>query len=62
MTTARHVGVIDIGKTNAKVAVVDIEKEREIGVLARPNRVLSGPPYPHYDTEELWQFICASLR
>ncbi len=61
MTAPRHVGVIDIGKTNVKVAVVDLESRSEIGVLKRPNRVLPGPPYPHYDIEGHWRFICDAL-
>lgn len=61
MSGARHVGVIDIGKTNAKVAVVDLASEREVGVLTRPNTVLAGPPYPHFDIEGLWSFICRAL-
>ncbi len=40
VTMAGHVGVIDIGKTNAKVALVDLGALREIGVLAMPNRVV----------------------
>lgn len=61
MENVKHVGVIDIGKTNVKVAVVDIEREQEIGVLTRPNEVLPGPPYPHFDTEGQWHFICQAL-
>lgn len=58
----RHVGVIDIGKTNLKVAVVDLALEKEIGVLTRPNRVLPGPPYPHFDLGGHWDFICDALH
>ena len=57
----RHVGVIDIGKTNAKVAVVDLSTRSEIAVETRPNTVLPGPPWPHFDTEALWTFILAAL-
>ncbi|WP_299821013.1 FGGY-family carbohydrate kinase [uncultured Roseibium sp.] len=62
MRSLKHVGVVDIGKTNVKVAVVDLERECEIGVLTRPNRVLHGPPYPHYDTDGHWRFICDALK
>ncbi len=58
----RHVGVIDIGKTNAKVAVVDLATRTEIAVETKPNTVLPGPPWPHFDTEGLWEFITNSLR
>ena len=56
-----HVGVIDIGKTNAKVAVVDSKNLSEIAVRTRPNAVLSGAPYPHFDIEGIWAFIKAAL-
>jgi sugar (pentulose or hexulose) kinase len=58
----KHIAVIDIGKTNAKVALVDRESLSEIAVMKRPNAVLPGPPYPHYDVEGLWQFILDGLR
>lgn len=61
MKQVRHVGVIDIGKTNVKVAVVDVIEEREVGVLTRPNHVLPGPPYPHFDIDGHWTFICEAL-
>ena len=46
--------VLDIGKTNAKAALVDGATLAELDVLTMPNRVLPGPPYPHADTEALW--------
>ncbi|GAB4515088.1 MAG: FGGY-family carbohydrate kinase [Roseibium sp.] len=61
MGRIEHVGVIDIGKTNAKLAVVDLETPTEIGVLKRPNTVLAGPPYPHYDIDGLWEFLLSAL-
>jgi sugar (pentulose or hexulose) kinase len=57
----RYVAVIDIGKTNAKVALVDLESAREVSVRTRPNTVLQGGPYPHFDTDALWDFILDSL-
>ncbi len=57
-----QVGVIDIGKTNVKVAVVDVVRREETGVMTRPNTVLPGPPYPHYDIDGHWDFILSSLR
>lgn len=57
----RHVAVWDIGKTNAKIAVVDMASMSEIGVRTRPNRVLTGGPYPHYDIEGLWAFLLDGL-
>lgn len=57
----RHVAVIDIGKTNAKVAMVDLEHMREIDVRTRPNLVLQDGSYPHFDIGALWEFILDSL-
>lgn len=61
MTTARQIAVIDIGKTNAKLALVDLATLTEIAVLTRPNLVQPGPPWPHFDTEGHWAFLLAGL-
>ncbi|WP_353645319.1 FGGY-family carbohydrate kinase [Mesorhizobium sp. WSM2239] len=57
----RQIAVIDIGKTNAKIALVDLEHMREVAVRTRPNAVLRDGPYPHYDIEGLWNFVLDSL-
>lgn len=57
----RHIAVIDIGKTHAKLIVVDGESGEEIASRKIANRVLSAPPYPHYDIETLWSFIIDGL-
>ncbi|HEV7320749.1 MAG TPA: FGGY-family carbohydrate kinase [Ensifer sp.] len=57
----RVVGVIDIGKTNAKVAAVDLDRFEEIAVRKAANTVLSDGPYPHFDVEHLWRFVLESL-
>lgn len=59
---SRHIAVIDIGKTNAKVALVDLENLSEVAVRRVPNVVLRDGRYPHFDTERLWAFILESLR
>jgi sugar (pentulose or hexulose) kinase len=56
-----RVAVIDIGKTNAKVVLVDATTGQEMAVHKTANSVLPGPPYPHFDTERLWAFILRSL-
>ncbi|NBO20884.1 MAG: carbohydrate kinase, partial [Rhodobacteraceae bacterium] len=61
MTHPHHVAVIDIGKTNAKLALVCLETRREIAVERRANRVRPGPPYAHFDTEGNWAFILRAL-
>jgi sugar (pentulose or hexulose) kinase len=59
--SARTVGVIDIGKSNAKFAVVDLESRTEIDVRKRPNIVQSVAPYPHFDIAGMWEFLCESI-
>ena len=59
--TSGHVAVIDIGKTNAKLALVSLSDLSEISVITRPNTVLPGPPYPHFDVEGHWEFILDGL-
>ena len=56
-----HVAVIDVGKTNAKVALVDGTSLGEIDSRRRANTVRLGPPYPHYDIDALWHFILDAL-
>lgn len=56
-----HVAVIDIGKTNAKLALVRLSDLSEVAVVTRPNTVLPGPPYPHFDIDGHWAFILDGL-
>ncbi|WP_116653743.1 FGGY-family carbohydrate kinase [Pelagibacterium sediminicola] len=58
----RFVGVIDIGKTNAKFAVVDRETMAEVAVRTTPNTVVEGPPYPHYDIRAIRKFLYSAIR
>lgn len=60
-TGPRHIAVIDIGKTNAKLALVDLPTLTEIAVVTRPNIVQTAPPYPHYDVEGHWAFLLDAL-
>lgn len=56
-----RIAVIDIGKTNAKLALVDGDTLAEVAVVTRPNRPLPGPPWPHADLEGHWQFFLHHL-
>jgi sugar (pentulose or hexulose) kinase len=60
-TVPHHIAVIDIGKTNAKLALVDRSTLTEIAVVTRPNTVLQGPPWPHFDLEGHWAFLLDAL-
>ncbi len=57
----KHIAILDIGKTNAKVVVFDAASGEEIAASRMPNTVLRDGPYPHYDIEALWRFFLASL-
>ena len=56
-----HIAVIDIGKTNAKLALVDPDSLEELAVVTRPNTVISGPPWPHFDVDGHWEFLLDAL-
>ncbi|MFU8824992.1 FGGY-family carbohydrate kinase [Yoonia sp.] len=56
-----HIAVIDVGKTNAKLVLVDASTLSEIAVVTRPNTVRPGPPWPHFDLEGHWEFFLHHL-
>ncbi|HEX8403953.1 MAG TPA: FGGY family carbohydrate kinase [Duganella sp.] len=48
--------VLDIGKTNVKLVLVDVDG----AVLAErrsPNTILTEGPYPHHDTDRIWNWL-----
>ncbi len=53
--------VLDIGKTNVKLVVLD-QGGAMLFERRQPNAVLPGPPYPHFDIEAIWNFLLAALR
>jgi len=57
-----HVAVIDIGKTNVKLVLVDQQSLAEVEVITRPNTVRPGPPWPHFDVDGHWAFLLDGLR
>ncbi len=56
------IAVFDVGKTNAKVLLIDLTTGQEVAAVRAPNAILTGPPYPHYDLDGLWQFLLDGLR
>ena len=58
----KTVAIIDIGKTNVKLALVDLDLGVEVKVDTAPNTVLPGPLWPHFDTDAQWSFLTAALR
>lgn len=57
-----HIAVIDVGKTNVKLAVVHAQTLKEVSVCTRPNTVLTGGAWPHYDLDGHWAFFKDALR
>ena len=57
----KTIAVVDIGKTNAKVVLVDGKSFREVSARTMANGVSDAAPYPHFDTAKLWAFILESL-
>lgn len=53
--------VLDIGKTNAKLALVDSETRTIVALRTMPNEVRRDGLYPHFDTDALWSFIVGGL-
>jgi sugar (pentulose or hexulose) kinase len=53
--------VLDIGKTNVKLALID-GAGRVLAEQRRPNAILTGGPYPHHDTEGIWDWMLATCR
>ncbi|WP_271898755.1 FGGY-family carbohydrate kinase [Candidatus Phyllobacterium onerii] len=56
-----RIAVMDVGKTNAKVVIVDAATGTEIASRSTQNRVAKDGLYPHYDIEALWAFFVDTL-
>ncbi|MDL2407785.1 FGGY-family carbohydrate kinase [Rhizobium calliandrae] len=61
-STYRRIAVLDIGKTNAKVVVLDAHTGAEIAAVRTSNTTLKTGLYPHYDIERLWDFVIGALK
>jgi sugar (pentulose or hexulose) kinase len=58
----QRIAVLDIGKTNAKVLVVDLATGAEEVLARTPNAVVRDGLYPHHDIDMLWEFVLSGLR
>ncbi|SHF13207.1 Sugar (pentulose or hexulose) kinase [Kaistia soli DSM 19436] len=54
--------VLDIGKTNAKLALVDATTRAIIDIRTTANEVVRDGLYPHFDTDRIWSWIVAGLK
>ncbi len=53
--------VLDIGKTNAKLTLIDADGHT-LAEARTPHTVRNLAPYPHHDTERLWAWMLGQLR
>ena len=53
--------VLDIGKTNVKLALVNAAGKL-LAERRRPNAILHDGPYPHHDTDGIWDWMLATCR
>ncbi|MDR7268954.1 sugar (pentulose or hexulose) kinase [Pelomonas saccharophila] len=53
--------VLDIGKTNAKLTLIDAAG-KTLAERRTPNTVRRDGPYPHHDTDRLWSWMLGELR
>ena len=56
-----RVAIVDLGKTNAKVALVDTDRAEEIAVRSTPVSPRADGPYPHLDVGALRAAIVDAL-
>lgn len=57
----RRLAIFDLGKTNAKMILRDLDQGLDIASCSKPNTVLSDGPYPHFDVPSLQDFVLGSL-
>lgn len=61
MTLPKGTIVLDIGKTNAKLALVDATTRTILDIRTTANEVRRDGLYPHFDTDLMWRWIVAGL-
>jgi sugar (pentulose or hexulose) kinase len=61
MGAPRHVAIIDVGKTNSKVTLVDAAEAAERALRTHHNATRTEGPYPHLDAAGIWDFVSDSL-
>jgi sugar (pentulose or hexulose) kinase len=62
MSEAETVAVLDIGKSNVKLALVDPRRRAVLDMRTTPNNVRTDGPYPHFDVDHLWDWFLDGLR
>ncbi|WEK50071.1 MAG: hypothetical protein P0Y66_20780 [Candidatus Kaistia colombiensis] len=57
----KAVAVLDIGKSNAKLALLDLDTRAVLAIRTMKNTVQPGPPYPHFDVDGIWDWFLEGL-
>jgi sugar (pentulose or hexulose) kinase len=60
--TGPVVAVLDVGKSNAKAALVEPAGRGVLAIRTTPNDVLTDGPYPHFDVERLWRWFLGETK
>jgi L-fuculokinase len=53
--------VLDVGKSSVRLCAVD-DRGVAMATLERPGAVDASPPYPHFDTDELYAWLLGGLK
>ncbi len=61
MADPRFVAVLDVGKSNVKVLLHDLDTATDLAVRTTPNLVRQSGPYPHFDTAAIQAFFLDGL-
>ncbi|QBE62794.1 FGGY-family carbohydrate kinase [Pseudoduganella lutea] len=56
-----NIVVLDIGKTNVKLALIDASGA-QLAERRKANTVLRDGPYPHHDTEGIWNWMLDTMK
>ncbi len=55
------VAVLDVGKSNVKLSLVDPARRVVIMSDTTPNRTATDGPYPHFDVDRIWSWLMGGL-
>ena len=60
MSEQIRIAILDVGKTNIKLSVLD-ENSKEVFSVRKSNDVINTEPYPHFKPEILTEWLCLKL-
>jgi len=60
-TKPQALAILDIGKTNVKLSLLD-QQGRTLAEQRMPNTIVREGLYPHHDTERIWNWLLVTLK